>query len=130
LGTWIGAIKALDKVDHQDAMKKLTTPTLILWGVQDVVTDAVDQAKVKSAFRTAAEASGTKVYYKVYGKDVLKKNHSQSGAGHNLHWVAHRAVAQDIANFIGNGSAFDAVPIADIERLHPSKGGKQALLKH
>ena len=130
LGTWIGVIKGLDKVDHQDALKKLTTPTLILWGIQDVLTDAADQQKVKSAFRSAAESSGTKVYYKVYGEDALKKGASQTGAGHNLHWVAHKAVARDIADFIVNGNACDAVPIASFERSNTMQSGARALLKY
>jgi pimeloyl-ACP methyl ester carboxylesterase len=38
LGTWIGAVKALGKIDYSTALRKLNIPILILWGSEDNVT--------------------------------------------------------------------------------------------
>ena len=101
LGTWIGTIRGLNEVDNRQELKKLTTPTLILWGMDDEITDPKDQEKVKAAFLAAKRSSGTEVIYKVYSKRTLSGD-SQSDAepGHNLHWAAHGKVAEDIGDFV------------------------------
>lgn len=101
LGTWIGAMRSMGEIDNREALHKLKTPTLILWGEQDVVFGAQDQEQVRSAFRAAAAATGTKVIYKTYGE--LPGAGGAVERGHNFHWAAHKVVAQDIYNFIHNG---------------------------
>ena len=100
LGTWIGAIKSLGEIDYRGALQKLKIPTLILWGEQDAVTGPRDQEQVKSAFQAAAAATGTKVIYKTYGE--LPGVGYKLEPGHNFHWAAHKAVAEDISAFISN----------------------------
>ena len=106
LGTWIGAIRTLGEIDNRGALQKLRTPTLILWGEQDIVFGADDQEQVRSAFRSAAAKTGTKVIYKTYAQPLGEG--VTGGPGHNFHWAAHKAVSQDIHNFIRNGSVTGA----------------------
>lgn len=102
LGTWIGTIRGLNEVDTQQELKKLTTPTLILWGMDDEITDPRDQEKVKAAFLAAKRSSGTEVTYKVYNKKTLLADSKiNAEPGHNLHWAAHQSVACDVSEFIG-----------------------------
>lgn len=110
LGTWIGAMTALGKVDYGDSLKKLSAPTLILWGEQDVVVSARDQERVKTAFRSAAASTGTKVFYKTYGV-VVGEDNTRHDSGHNFHWASHKAVAEDINTFILYGKPVDKSPV-------------------
>ncbi len=101
LGTWIGTIRGLNEVDNQQALKRLTTPTLILWGMDDEITDPRDQERVKAAFLAATKSSGTEVIYKVYSKKTLSSESMiDAEPGHNLHWTAHQSVAADVNEFI------------------------------
>lgn len=101
LGTWIGTIRGLNEVDNRQELKKLTTPTLILWGKDDNITDPRDQEKVKAAFLAATKSSGTEVTYKVYSKQTLSEiSNLEIEPGHNLHWAAHQSVAEDIHEFV------------------------------
>lgn len=101
LGTWIGTIRGLNAVDSREELKKLKTPTLILWGMDDEITDLQDQEKVKAAFRAATKSSGTEVIYKIYSrKTLLSDSKVNAEPGHNLHWAAHQRVAVDVNEFI------------------------------
>ena len=101
LGTWIGTIRSLHEVDNAEALKKLKTPTLILWGMDDEITDPNDQEKVKAAFRAATNLSETEVIYKIYSRKALLSDFKvDAEPGHNLHWAAHQSVAEDVNEFI------------------------------
>lgn len=115
LGTWIGAIKALGKVDNRKALKNLKKPTLILWATQDnMFMEKPDQEWVKTAFETASKAGRTRIFYKTYGKTPLSGSGMQENeVGHNLHWGAPEAVAADIASFIRYGVPKNDRPYAD-----------------
>ncbi len=105
LGTWIGTIRGLNEVDTRQELKKLATPTLILWGMDDEITDPRDQEKVKAAFLAAKKSSGVEVMYKVYDKKALLVDSKiNAKPGHNLHWAAHQRVACDVNEFIGRHS--------------------------
>lgn len=110
LGTWIGTIRGLYEVDNRQELKRLTIPTLILWGTDDEITDPKDQEKVKAAFLAATKSSGTEVIYKVYNKKTLFSDlQIDAEPGHNLHWAAHQSVAYDIWSFVGGvvGEGFE-----------------------
>lgn len=115
LGTWIGVIKALQKMDNREALKNLKKPTLILWATQDNAFPAEpDQQRVKEAFQIAAEINGTRIIYKTYGKIPLPASGMQeSDLGHNLQWGAPDEVAADIASFIQNGFPTPGLPYAN-----------------
>ena len=101
LGTWIGTIRGLNEVDNRQELKKLKTPTLILWGMDDKLTDPKDQEKVKAAFLAATKSSGTEVIYKVYTEQSLLTSSCPAiEPGHNLHWAAHQSVTDDINDFV------------------------------
>lgn len=105
LGTWIGAIRALGKMDYTAALQKLRTPTLILWATQDVVITSVDQERLKAAFQSAATSTGAKVLYKTYGKlPIPESGYPLTELGHNLHWAVPRPVAEDINSFFTTGT--------------------------
>jgi pimeloyl-ACP methyl ester carboxylesterase len=111
-GTWIGAVHAMSKADTRAEIKKVKTPTLILWASQDVFMVASDQEQVKTAFRAAAK-NGTKVVYKVYGKRSLpQSNNPFNEVGHNLHWAAPEEVAGDINAFVTKEHPVDNFPYA------------------
>ncbi len=100
LGTWIGAITALGEWDNREALKKMITPTLILWGTQDPLLTIDVQEEVKSAFRSAATLNGTRIIFKTYGKRPLVQGGSLNDIGHNIHWAAPKEVAMDVNAFI------------------------------
>ncbi len=114
LGTWIGMIKALGKVDNRERLKDLTLPTLVLFPIQDMIVPAPDQQQVKTALQQAATRHGTRIFYKTYGKTPLPASGVQeSDFGHNLQWAAPTQVAADISSFIENG-----VPVSNRSYLH------------
>lgn len=110
LGTWIGTIRGLNEVDNRQELKKLTTPTLILWGMDDNITDPKDQERVRAAFLAATKSSGTEVIYKVYSRQTLPGNSDgEITPGHNLHWAAHQSVAEDINKFVAKRTTTNAL---------------------
>jgi pimeloyl-ACP methyl ester carboxylesterase len=110
LGTWIGAIKALSKVDNRVALQNLAVPTLVLWPSQDLVFPKADQEMVMTALAAAARVNNTPIVYKTYGKKPLTEGAPQSDLGHNLHWAAPRQVAADIISFIRTGFPLKSLP--------------------
>lgn len=119
LGAWIGAIKALGELDHREALKKLSVPTLILWATQDnMLPDQPDQEEVRAAFGGAAAANGMPVIYKTYGRVPLPASGLQTAdLGHNLQWGGPEAVAADILAFIRTGFPETGLPYANPDNL-------------
>ncbi|AEE49638.1 alpha/beta fold hydrolase [Haliscomenobacter hydrossis] len=119
LGTWIGVIRELAHFNSEQALLNLKKPTLILWATQDnMFPEAPDQAVVKRAFQAAAEKNGNLVYYKTYGKMALPASGMQENdLGHNLHWGAPGAVAEDIAEFLLTGKPKINLPYADPQNI-------------
>ncbi|HEX6225741.1 MAG TPA: alpha/beta hydrolase [Chryseolinea sp.] len=116
LGTWIGVIKSLSKVDYRTSLEALRIPTMILWSTQDVVTSSKDQEQVKAAFQSAAKAHGTKIFYKTYGKlPPPLPGYPLEDLGHNMHWGAPKEVADDIYAFITSGRPLNNLPYANPE---------------
>ena len=114
LGTWIGTIRALGEIDYTAALQNIQIPTLILWSTQDAVTTYKDQVHVKTAFEAAAQANGTKVIYKTYGKVPLTEPGVPANElGHNFHWGASKEVADDIDAFITQGKPLNNRPYAN-----------------
>ncbi len=113
LGTWIGPITALSEWDNNEALKKLKTPTLILWGTQDPLLTQDVQEEVKSAFRSAAVANGTQVIFKIYGKNPFVQDAALNEIGHNIQWAAPKEVAMDVNAFIVSGKPIASLPYAN-----------------
>jgi len=101
MGTWIGATAALLEVDNTEALKNLTTPTLVLWASQDAIFYFTpDQTGMLAALRT----SKAPFVWKQYGKVGLPKSGAQeSDLGHNLQWEVPKEVAADILSFMSTG---------------------------
>jgi non-heme chloroperoxidase len=101
MGTWIGATEALLDFDNTEALAKLTTPTLVLWGSQDsIFYFAPDQTGMLAALRT----SKAPFVWKQYGKVALPASGVQeSDVGHNLQWEVPKEVAADILSFMSTG---------------------------
>jgi pimeloyl-ACP methyl ester carboxylesterase len=101
MGTWIGATAALLEVDNTEALKNLTTPTLVLWASQDAIFYFTpDQTGMLAALRT----SKAPFVWKQYGKVALPKSGAQeSDLGHNLQWEVPKEVAADILSFMSTG---------------------------
>ncbi len=115
VGTWIGMMTALGKVDNRAALRDLRVPALVLHACQDMVITAPDQAQVKAALRAAAQRHGTPIIYKTYGKTPLPASGQQeSDLGHNLQWAAPRQVAADVSAFIRSG-----VPVVNLPYINP-----------
>jgi non-heme chloroperoxidase len=104
LTTWIGAAAALAEFDHGERIQKLRVPVFILWATHDSLFDRVHQERVKEIFRNAARNTGVVVFYKEYGRPVTSSSDEGfNDLGHNFHWAASRAVAEDIHSFINHG---------------------------
>jgi len=117
IGTWTGALINQCSVNHQEALKKLKVPTLILWATQDAIFLQSDQQLVKAAFREAARCNKVRVVYKTYGIQALPENGLLMEVGHNLHWAAPVQVAEDIVSFVRNGSPINNLPHANPENV-------------
>jgi pimeloyl-ACP methyl ester carboxylesterase len=112
LGTWIGATKALLAQDNSERLKDMAVPTLVMWGTQDSIFLASDQAAVKAALAVAAGRHGQPVFWKAYGVLPLPDSGFQeTDIGHNVQWAAFEMVAKDINAFITTGA-----PTADLVR--------------
>lgn len=119
LGTWIGVIRELVQYNSEKALLNLKKPTLVLWATQDnMFPEAPDQTVVRRAFQAAAEKNGNVVHYKTYGKTALPASGMQeTDLGHNLHWGAPGAVAEDIAEFLLTGKPKANVSYADPQNI-------------
>jgi pimeloyl-ACP methyl ester carboxylesterase len=114
LGTWIGATKALLATDNTEALAKLSVPTLVLWGSQDNIFPAADQAAVKSVLHDAAVRQHITIYWKQYGLRPLPASGQQEDdIGHNVQWGAPNEVAADINAYITEGHPLPGVPHSD-----------------
>ncbi|SFZ92832.1 Pimeloyl-ACP methyl ester carboxylesterase [Flaviramulus basaltis] len=104
LATWFGALETLSEIDNSQRMKKLRTPTLIIWGEGDELTLKEDQERLIKACEKANDLNGTPVYYKKYGP----KGEKSKAPGHNLHWVKAKTVASDIIELISAEYPFNS----------------------
>ncbi|MDQ4140602.1 MAG: alpha/beta hydrolase [Bacteroidota bacterium] len=122
LGTWIGMVKALGKMDNREALANLKAPTLVLHASQDMMILQSDQEHIKSALTQAAKNNGTTNFFKMYGKIPLPASGIQENdLGHNLQWAVPQQIAADVAAFIKNGS-----PVANLTYVNP-QNTKQVL---
>ncbi|MEX2650550.1 MAG: alpha/beta hydrolase [Alphaproteobacteria bacterium] len=77
---WRETLGGLLDFDHTDALRRVKTPTLILWGDQDVLFSAADQERLRAALPHAV--------FTAY-----------QGAGHNTQWEQPERVAKDVTRF-------------------------------
>ncbi len=77
---WRETLGSLLDFDHTNALRRVKTPTLILWGDQDVLFSAADQDHLRAALPHAE--------FTAY-----------QGAGHNTQWEQPERVAKDVARF-------------------------------
>lgn len=118
LGTWIGAIKALAKVDNREALKNLKVPALVLWATQDNACPESQQIMLKESLDEAVRKNNIIYTFKTYGKEPLPESGLQENElGHNLQWGAPIHVAEDIYSFITTGSVKSGLPYANPKNL-------------
>lgn len=104
MGTWIGVVRALDAFDNSERLAELRVPTLVLWPTQDVTFVAADQVALKAALDQAVRACRMRYFFKEYGRQPLPASGLQEDdLGHNFHWGASEAVAQDLAAYLREG---------------------------
>jgi pimeloyl-ACP methyl ester carboxylesterase len=102
LGTWIGALRGLERHDNRARLDDLRAPTLVLAPVQDVFfPEEPDQVELRALLATATARHGTRWAWKRYGKTPFAAPGApQTDLGHNLQWAAPAQVARDIAAFL------------------------------
>ena len=78
---WQSALRSLLDTDFGRETAKITAPTLIVWGDQDVFCSREEQQALKTA---------------IAGAELI----THQGAGHALHWEEPLAIAADITTFV------------------------------
>jgi len=118
LGTWIGVIKALAKVDNQEALKNLNVPALVLWATQDNACPESQQLMLRESLDAAVRRNNITYTFKTYGREPLPESGLQENdLGHNLQWGAPVQVAEDIHAFIKTGTAKPGLPYANPKNI-------------
>lgn len=118
LGTWIGAIKALAKVDNREALKNLNVPALVLWATQDNACPESQQILLRESLDEAVKKNNTTYSFKTYGLEPLPESGLQENElGHNLQWGAPIHVAEDIYSFMTTGLPKPGLPYANPKNL-------------
>jgi pimeloyl-ACP methyl ester carboxylesterase len=119
LGTWIGVARALNVVDNRERLAHLTVPTLVIWATQDNVSLESDQAILRAALDSAAQACRSAYFWKPYGRSPLPPSGLQeTDIGHNVQWGAPAAVATDVAAFLREERPTDDLFFADPDDVH------------
>jgi non-heme chloroperoxidase len=114
LGTWIGILRNIVKIDHRERLKQLTVPALVIWATQDNFFVESDQVAVRTALDAAVEACKTRYVFKTYGKAPLPASGAQeSDLGHNTQWGAPQTMAADITAWVKTGKPTTDWPYAD-----------------
>jgi pimeloyl-ACP methyl ester carboxylesterase len=114
LGTWIGAIKALSRVDNLNRLSDCKVSTLVLWALQDAAFPEPVQIELQTALEKAKKKNGIVYSFKNYGKKPLPDSGMQEDdLGHNLQWAAAVEVAGDIDSFIRTGKPLPGIPFAN-----------------
>lgn len=104
IGVWLGAADGILSFTSTNRLAALTTPTLILWGVQDAFFLRDSQITLLAKLDEAIAAGGIHVW-KQYGTRPLDASGLQTDdLGHNLTWDDPQQVARDIATFIRTGT--------------------------
>jgi pimeloyl-ACP methyl ester carboxylesterase len=123
LGTWLGAMRALDRLDHRARLADLAVPTLVVWASGDEVFTTADQAELRDALGLASQRHGTRWFWKRYGaQDPVDP---RAELGHNPHWAAPGALAADLAAFLREGGA----PTRDLPSADPASPGRVTLVR-
>lgn len=117
IGTWIGVVRAMDAFDNSERLAELRVPTLVLWPTQDATFVAADEVALKAALDQAVRACRMRYFFKEYGRKPLPASGLQEDdLGHNFHWGAPEAVAQDLAAYLREGGEpTPDLPYADPE---------------
>ncbi len=114
LGTWIGTIKALSRLDNFNRLTNCKVSTLVLWAMQDVAFPESSQIELQTALERAQKKNGIVYSSKKYGKKPLPESGMQEDdLGHNLQWAAAAEVAGDIDSFIRTGKPLPGIPFAN-----------------
>ncbi len=114
LGTWIGAIKALSRLDNLKRLSNCRVSTLVLWALQDVACPEAAQLEIQKALEKAQRKNGIVYSFKKCGKKPLPESGMQEDdLGHNLQWAAAVEVAGDIDSFIRTGKPLPGLPYAN-----------------
>ena len=101
LGTWTGVPESVLTIDNTEKLRSLSVPTLVLWGTQDVVFTASDEAALRRALDHSRALCREHYFFKTYGKEPLPSSGLQTNdIGHILHWEAPEGVAADLAAYL------------------------------
>jgi pimeloyl-ACP methyl ester carboxylesterase len=104
LGTWTGVPEFVLTIDNTEKLKNLSVPTLVLWGTQDVVFSASDEAALRKSLDQSRVLCRGHYFFKTYGKEPLPSSGLQTNdIGHVLHWEAPEGVAADLAAYLRPG---------------------------
>lgn len=118
LGTWIGVIKALGKLDNREALKNLKVPALVLWATQDAACPESQQILLKKSLDEAVKKTNITYSFKTYGVVPLPESGFQENElGHNLQWAAAETIAADIHSFINTGKPLPGTPYANPDNI-------------
>jgi pimeloyl-ACP methyl ester carboxylesterase len=114
LGTWIGVLRNMARVDNRERLRQLLVPVLVLWATQDRLFVQSDQADLRAALDTAVRTGNSRYVFKQYGKAPLPApDLHASDLGHHAHWVAARTFADDIAAWVNTGWPTRDLPCVD-----------------
>lgn len=101
IGALAGATEALLAADNRARLRKLDTPTLVLWGRADeIFRRTPDQSGVIAALKQSRGAGRVPMFWKAYGRPVQPQ---RPEIGHSVQWEAPAAVARDIWSFMRTG---------------------------
>ena len=133
LGTWIGVLRGITRIDNRERLRQLSVPTLVIWATQDNFFVEENQAELRSALDMAVAAGRTRYVFKTYGRAPLPASGQQeSDLGHNTQWGAPRMVAADITAWVKTGRPTTDLPYcdpADPSRLLVEQGGARLIEK-
>ena len=116
LGTWIGVLRGIRRIDNRERLRGLGVPTLVIWATQDNFFVEENQAELRSALDMAVASGRLRYVFKTYGRAPLPASGQQeSDLGHNTQWGAPRMVAADITAWVRTGR-----PTADLPYCDPS----------
>lgn len=101
-GTWLGALQDLAAADNTARLRRLRTPALVLWAVQDDVFSRDLEQTLIDALTAAARAGGS-FWWKQYGVFPAPASGEQTDFSHNLVWEAPAGIALDIDSYLATG---------------------------
>ncbi|BBD96781.1 alpha/beta hydrolase [Sphingobium amiense] len=130
IGALAGATEALLAADNRARLRRLDTPTLVLWGRADeIFRQTPDQSGIIAALRQSRGAGRVPMFWKAYGEPGQRH---RPEIGHSVQWEAPAAVARDIWSFMRTGRPTTDHAYADMASGRPvirTRPGKAAIIE-